>query len=61
MKWSRTSDVSSVIPINDSFNFVAIDSTACFKGGLLICTFGPLTALTNKYLEPFSKKKKITL
>lgn len=57
LKWSRTSDESSVIPINDSFNLVAMESTACFKGGLLICTFGPLIALTNKYSEPFSIKK----
>lgn len=59
LKLSRTSEDSSVIPINDSFNLVAMESTACFKGGLLICTFGPFIALTNKYSEPFSKKKKL--
>lgn len=38
-----------------------MDSTACFKGGLLICTFGPLIALTNKYSESFSRKYKINI
>lgn len=35
-----------------------MDSTACFKGGLIICTLDPLIALTNKYPQLLSKKKK---